>query len=81
MGLVILDSEIPQRSNPLMQMMGKSNLHHMKTFFYICCAFAVVGLVGVLFNPSQLFTCLAASALAIAAYPEVKQKDKKSNRR
>ena len=54
----------------------------MRTFFYISCAFAVVGLVGVLFNPSQLFTCLAASALAIAAYPEVrKEKEGKSKNR
>lgn len=43
MGLVILDSEIPQCSNPLMQMTRAINTNDMRLFFkilagIICCA-------------------------------------------
>lgn len=46
----------------------------MKTFFYIWCTLAVLGLVASFFNPGHLlFSCVPAGLMAIACYPEAKQ--------
>jgi hypothetical protein len=51
----------------------------MKTFFYLWCFMAAVGLIASFFNPGHLyFTCLPSVMMAAVSYPETKEDNEDS---